>query len=1030
VNNYNTIFIFVSYYIMSSILNLFSNFTDLTKTKSVTDNVSNYEIEPSNSLENTPSVSQGIKFKKYQGYIINNLEQKIQKTDLIEGFDNLYLDKNGLTHQTNNVIRKNDFSSQKQTVDNLKLQHANTLEEYNKLSSQISENTTRYIDRVNPNNPYLGKVIKFQNGNLCYVTQHGVAKWFPTKNIYLNNSGKNGFPPEGQFITLPLKWSNNYQTPGAIIPTTPQLISGTPIGDGEGVGNEGSNVYVNSIVKNPIGSYIGCYNNLSPVTGEIMFSPKMNSSNNVNGYVSAASSVFQNNSEFAGSWRAFDQNKDTCWNSGVYSEIDRTKFYDKNNGNYIGQNTYDVKNRNGSRIVIKGESLQLNLPKNIPLTRYELQGSGNSTGTDPGTWYVIGYNGTQTELVDFRENEVFNLAMKSFNVSNPKPYSNYMIVITMVGDPKASAGSRTSVQIGQWNLYTGNNSGSTTPAMKNTGKMTFEQCLSYSLNSDNKYFGLQSVDNNGVGNCMVSNDLAGSQIYGKADKYNMINLWCSRTKDKNGVYATLTDTGSLSILTNGGQTIYSTPGQNKTPSNYLGCYADRKGKAMVNTSKNQYESLDKCKEYAIDGNYKYYAGQNTFKKKGVYLDQCFASNDLSQVTKFGLSKSCRTIDNVVHGGPSANAVYSVDADNGKYFLILQDDGNMCIYRGSSPSDNQGFIWGTNSKGKQKNPNPNFSADKSKYGKNWISIGATLAQGEFIGSTNGSIYLIMQADGNLCLYTSTMSNKCLSSSKAGNKTVGAQDTNALYQINNMGYTNLVDKLAYIDENSELHPYPSQNQQYSDSYSQYNGIDSNGSDIPGASYGNSSVEKCKKSCNSIDNCAGFTISNNVCYPKSSLGVKKLNKNVNLYSRNKSPKRPPIGVPKTVTNIDSIAYYNYKNGGKIGNSYGLANVTSAQKSQLSQLQTRLDLLTSEINKYTDKFDNGSNLLNNQANKNIQGLGDYLKDFEQTNNNIKNFNTNIENILNDSDITVLQKNYDYLFWSILATGTVLVTMNIAKKE
>ena len=64
------------------------------------------------------------------------------------------------------------------------------------------------------------------------------------------------------------------------------------------------------------------------------------------------------------------------------------------------------------------------------------------------------------------------------------------------------------------------------------------------------------------------------------------------------------------------------------------------------------------------------------------------------------------------------------------------------------------------------------------------------------------------------------------------------------------------------------------------------------------------------------------------------------------------------------------------------------------------------------------------------MEGLGDYLKDYKNTNTNIKNFNTNIENILNDSDITVLQKNYDYLFWSILAAGTVLITMNIAKKQ
>ena len=35
---------------------------------------------------------------------------------------------------------------------------------------------------------------------------------------------------------------------------------------------------------------------------------------------------------------------------------------------------------------------------------------------------------------------------------------------------------------------------------------------------------------------------------------------------------------------------------------------------------------------------------------------------------------------------------------------------------------------------------------------------------------------------------------------------------------------------------------------------------------------------------------------------------------------------------------------------------------------------------------------------------------------------------MLQDSDIDVLQKNYEYLLWSILAAGSVLVAMNITK--
>jgi hypothetical protein len=162
----------------------------------------------------------------------------------------------------------------------------------------------------------------------------------------------------------------------------------------------------------------------------------------------------------------------------------------------------------------------------------------------------------------------------------------------------------------------------------------------------------------------------------------------------------------------------------------------------------------------------------------------------------------------------------------------------------------------------------------------------------------------------------------------------------------------------------------------------------------------------------------------------GQSEINPNVDLYIRGKAPISTPIGVPNTTNNVDSITYQNYQNGGAIGNSYGLANATSTQKQQLEQLQSKMNMLTSQINSYTNKFDTGTTALNNQASINIAGLDQYSKDYGQTSDKIKHFNTrNIENILKESDITVLQKNYDYLFWSILAAGTVLIGMNVLKK-
>jgi hypothetical protein len=58
------------------IVNLFSNFDDLSKKKSIHDYASDFkEVKTSY----TPALTQGEKFKKYQGKIKKNLEKKISK---------------------------------------------------------------------------------------------------------------------------------------------------------------------------------------------------------------------------------------------------------------------------------------------------------------------------------------------------------------------------------------------------------------------------------------------------------------------------------------------------------------------------------------------------------------------------------------------------------------------------------------------------------------------------------------------------------------------------------------------------------------------------------------------------------------------------------------------------------------------------------------------------------------------------------------------------------------------------------------
>jgi hypothetical protein len=151
--------------------------------------------------------------------------------------------------------------------------------------------------------------------------------------------------------------------------------------------------------------------------------------------------------------------------------------------------------------------------------------------------------------------------------------------------------------------------------------------------------------------------------------------------------------------------------------------------------------------------------------------------------------------------------------------------------------------------------------------------------------------------------------------------------------------------------------------------------------------------------------------------------------LYVRNKMPITPPAGASTQTQNIDSIMYNGYIAGGEVDTTRKLPTATPAQKARLAKLQSSLNQQSQQLVGLTTQFDTGSSSVWQQSQKNIKGTQQYLNDFQKTNDKITTFSTNVPNILRDSDIVVLQKNYDYLFWSILATGTVLVAMNVVKK-
>ena len=1021
---------------------------------------SNYNnSEQSNSFKNikSPSLSHGTKFKKYQNKIKKKSKQN-SHDNVIESFENEIVSTdepipstdptiNILTTESKEIIENNTEVDQTVKIEELRKEYDIALNQYQDLMDKINNTSEEYLQRTR-NNPYAGKNIRFSTGHVCYVTHQGVVKHIPNPTIWDSLVDKNGCPGRN-YTDVGIPYNGNI---GDTIPEL-NLIYGPPMTNGESCGNAGKNVFVNRLLNNPKEKYRGCFNDVEPVT-EVMMVPVMNS-NSMSGFTARASSVFQGNNGVWGPWTAFNRRDDPYWHSEGVS-------YDTNTGNFTGRSNWTYRNSSGQNVTVNGEWLWIEMSRGLPLTKYELKGRqgccGDPNGRTPNSWIIIGgvYN-QPYELVDQKENQQISYEMRTYHVRNSKAYNHYIFLTTNVGHPQNKTHHRNSVQISQWNLYTSSNFvTSVNRAMiwepEWIGYEELETCKKYASENGFKYFALQDGrTTTSTAACLVSNDLAKIEQYGRAYAYKPIALWSTSTNNR-GTVALLNNSCSLVVNNSSGAAVWSSPNNTGLVSNYFGCYNDcSQGRGLPTHT--GWANIDTCRDMAVRNNANFYGLQWTQSNN---LSECWIGNDIERARMMGKASNCRKVNGQMVGGGCSNAVYATNFNASTVissFLILQDDGNMVIYRGTGPNDNQGGIWSTSTHGKQKQPNSNFKASKSKFGRNWISNGTTLAAGDWIGSNNGSIYLIMQSDGNLVLYTNERTDACFTNSKK--QLVGGGWVNAVYELQNSGYKENVGKLAYINENDVLHEYNKDNSKLTTNYTKVSRFDAWGDDIPGAAYGNASQQQCQSSCDGRNECYGFVydFNNKVCYPKTSGmwpygGRSRPLHFTDTYIRNKEPNSPPIGVTNETINIDSAQYQFYNKGGPPDLKYGLSIATEEQQAELKKIEEKMIGLTNQINSLINADTSNTNITENQAERNLKGLNNYQKDYRKISENIHKLNSinntskesftnygysannnNINKIVQDSDIIVLQKNYEYLLWTILATGSVIVAMNISKK-
>jgi len=410
----------------------------------------------------------------------------------------------------------------------------------------------------------------------------------------------------------------------------------------------------------------------------------------------------------------------------------------------------------------------------------------------------------------------------------------------------------------------------------------------------------------------------------------------------------------------------------------------------------------------------------------------------------------------------------------QFFLILQDDGNMCIYRGTNPNDKRELIWQSGTAGKQfKRGNPKSIARLGKYGRNYIRVGEYLNATEWIGSTNGSMKLMMNPNGSLVLYTTEAYNSWITLNNGKIASINA-DFTAVYEVSKVGIPGNLGKMGYIDDNGILSEYPDKMIGAGSGYTPFKNINSPSGDLSGMPLMNKSPESCQTECDNNVKCFGYVHdkSNNSCRlkDKSVLQNNRFNTpTTDFYLRNTKVIGANSSCDIPVVNTDSTTWNNYQKSGKSMTSGSLCSKfahmgempvlaykkefedkkkisddLAAKISDMNRvLQARRDSQHSQTTQNTSA-DATNNLVYNQTmdtkipkavEVSISSTSKKepfvnINDINSPSQRVKSVQfKNIDAIVDDSDLVVIQQNYNYVLWCILAVVTSIVVVKTLRK-
>jgi hypothetical protein len=340
---------------------------------------------------------------------------------------------------------------------------------------------------------------------------------------------------------------------------------------------------------------------------------------------------------------------------------------------------------------------------------------------------------------------------------------------------------------------------------------------------------------------------------------------------------------------------------------------------------------------------------------------------------------------------------------------------------------------------------------------------------------------MGADGTLSLNTSKYASTCKANSVTG-VMEGGMNSASVYKVNTVSNNlfTFLGKLFFINDDASLKEYPNTNKKLSNDYITISSYDTpvDTADLKyniGTPITGKTLADCKTSCNGNTNCYGYSYtttsssSNNICNLKGSninqdKGDGPATLGTDLYVRKETYKSNIPGVANTFSSIFSNQKQNYSvdaSNKNVPPNYGINTLVPDKRIQLADLQTQLDDLQSQMDVYTgtnggsgsssfnsgyssnygsgtgtgaSSFNSSSSSGNGASSSSSSGnnpLNSLIKEIQSTEKKISDIqsvkNTNLDNMLGDTDLVVLQENYKYLCWSILASASVLIYVNVS---